>query len=186
MGNKEKNYKNQFLGVVSTIIKSMVVLVIMGVIMFYLSKLGSKIYLYHSIDYDGFKCSKDVCWHDTFLTNIKWIDSFYGSIGIIIFIFINCFSFLFYNYMIKKFKNCKIVVSKILFIIFSCLVNFSMSLSYRIDVTPWFVTPWFKNNILNILNKIIILRGLKLWPIIFLSIYIGEYLYHKKKKLKDS
>ena len=185
MSNKRKN-KNQFLEVVSTVIKSMVVLVIMGVIMFYLSKLGSKIYLYHSIDYNGVKCSKGVCWHETFLTNIKWIDSFYGSIGIIIFIFINCFSFLFYNYMIKKFKNCKIVVSKILFIIFSCLVNFSMFLSYTIINKNLFVTPWFKNNILNILNKIIILRGLNLWPIIFLSIYIGEYLYHKKKKLKDS
>lgn len=180
MSNKGKN-KNQFLEVVSTVIKSMVVLVIMGVIMFYLSKLGSKIYLYHSIDYDGFKCSKGVCWHDTFLTNIKWIDSFYGSIGIIIFIFINCFSFLFYNYIIKKFKNCLINVSKILFIIFSSLVNFSMSLSYRIDVTPW-----FKNNILKILNEIIIFRGLTLWPIVFLSIYIGEYLYHKKKKLEKS
>ena len=37
-----------------------------------------------------------------------------------------------------------------------------------------------------ILNEIIIFRGLTLWPIVFLSIYIGEYLYHKKKKLKDS
>lgn len=185
MGNKGKNYKNQFLGVVSTVIKSMVVLVIMGVIMFYLSKLGSKIYLYHSIDYDGFKCNNGECWY-TYLNKIKWIDSFYGSIGIIIFIFINCFSFLFYNYIIKKFKNCLINVSKILFIIFSCLVNFLMFLSYTIINKNLFVTPWFKNNILNILNKIIILRGLNLWPIIFLSIYIGEYLYHKKKKLKDS
>lgn len=179
MSNKRKN-KNQFLEVVSTVIKSMVVLVIMGVIMFYLSKLGSKIYLYHSIDYDGVKCNNGECWY-TYLNKIKWIDSFYGSIGIIIFIFINCFSFLFYNYIIKKFKNCKIVVSKILFIIFSCLVNFSMSLSYRIDVTPW-----FKNNILKILNEIIIFRGITLWPIVFLSIYIGEYLYHKKKKLENS
>ena len=179
MSNKRKN-KNQFLEVVSTVIKSMVVLVIMGVIMFYLSKLGSKIYLYHSIDYDGVKCNNGECWY-TYLNKIKWIDSFYGSIGIIIFIFINCFSFLFYNYIIKKFKNCLINVSKILFIIFSSLVNFSMSLSYRIDVTPW-----FKNNILKILNEIIIFRGLTLWPIVFLSIYIGEYLYHKKKKLENS
>ena len=56
-----------------------------------------------------------------------------------------------------------------------------MSLSYRIDVTPW-----FKNNILKILNEIIIFRGITLWPIVFLSIYIGEYLYHKKKKLEKS
>ena len=61
-----------------------------------------------------------------------------------------------------------------------------MFLSYTIINKNLFVTPWFKNNILNILNKIIILRGLTLWPIVFLSIYIGEYLYHKKKKLEKS
>lgn len=150
--------KNKFWNIFSSIIKSIIVLLIIGVIMLWISMWGANIYTKKSWErnYTG-----GLLYHE-------YLNPFYGLMGIIIYILINCFGFFSYNYIIDKLKNCKITISKFLFIVFSFLINLVMLIEY----SGLFGDFSFKNNILlNWLKNITITRGMITFPIIFLIIY---------------
>lgn len=160
--------KNKFWNIFSTIIKSTIVLLIIGFIMLWISMWGAEIYTKNSW---GRNYTGGLMYHE-------YLNPFYGLIGIIIYILINCFGFFSYNHIIDKFKNCKITISKFLFIVFSFFINLVMLIEY----SQLFGDFSFKNNmLLNYFEKIIIIRGMITFPIIFLIIYN----YRKKDESKN-
>ena len=142
--------------IIGTIIKSIIIVLIIGFIMFGLSGGGAELYQKNSLIY-GYEY-----WND--YAHLNFI---YGLIGIIIYIVINCFGFLLYNYITSKFKNYKIIIGKIVFILSSIFINFLMSLAYT-DFNSYS----FKNMMLEIFNNIIVGYGWITFPIIFLIIYL--------------
>lgn len=162
---KEKS-KNKFWNIFSTIIKSIILLLIIGFIMFVISLVGSAIYSKNSGEQ----------YHIDGWSFHGYLNNFYGIIGIIIYVLNNYFGFLSYNSIINSFKNCKIAISKFLFIVFSVLINLIMLIVYSQVFTEFSS----KNKLLEFFNNIIIKHGTITFPIIFLSIYI----YKKKLNTK--
>lgn len=109
--------KNKLWSIFSTIIKGTVVLLIIAVIMYLIALWGAEeIYTKNSSNryYTG-----GFSYHEN-------LNSIYGLIGIIIYIAINCFSFLLYNYITNKFKNYKMTIGRVMFILFSIFINILM------------------------------------------------------------
>ena len=113
--NQKVNY-----GIFSTIIKSIIVLLIIGVIMLWVSAGGSEIYIKdaYNRDYTG-------GWGYA-----EYLNSVYGVVGIIIYIIINYLGFLTYNHITNKFKNYNATISKIIFILFCPVINMLMLIMY--------------------------------------------------------
>lgn len=155
--------KNKLWFIFSTIIKSTVVLLIIAVIMYLVAVWGGEeIYTKNSSNryYTG-----GWLYHED-------LNSIYGLIGIIIYIAINCFGFLLYNYITNKFKNYKMTIGRVMFILFSIFINILMLIIY----SGLFGSYSFENTLLEFFNVIIINFGFITFPIMFLIIYI----YRKK------
>ena len=159
--------KNKLWTIFSSIIKSIIVLLIIGVIMYVLSLWGAEeIYTKNSSNryYTG-----GWLYHED-------LNPIYGVVGIIIYIAINYSSFLLYNYITNKFNNYKATLGKVMYIIFSVFINILMLIIY----SGLFGSYSFENNLLELLNEIIIKFGCITFPIMFVIIYI----YRKKVKSK--
>lgn len=158
--------KNKLWGILSTIIKSIIVLFIIGFIMLWISAGGSEVYIK---DASNRNYTGGWGYHE-------YLNPIYGLIGIIIYILINYLGFLSYNHITNRFKNYKTTISKIMFILFSAFINMLMLIMYFRLLGEYS----FENMLLELFNKIIIRYGWTTFPIIFLIIYI----YRKKFKLK--
>ena len=101
-----KKNKNKLWYIISTIIKSLIVLLIIGFIMLLISVGGAEIYTKNTYyrNYTG-----GWLYHE-------YLNPVYGLTGIIIYILINYFGFLSYNHITNKFKNYKTTISKVIFI----------------------------------------------------------------------
>ena len=104
------------------------------------------------------------------------LNPIYGVVGIIIYIAINYFSFLLYNYITNKFKNYKDTLGKVIYIIFNIFINILMLIIY----SGLFGSYSFENNLLEFLNEIVIKFGYVTFPIIFVIIYICRKKLNKK------
>ena len=157
--NKEKIEKitRKVWNVISSIMKSIIVLIVIGVVMLIISSLGGEVYRAEAIfrHYTG-------GWNYE-----EYLNVFYGLIGIIIYILNNFLFFLTYNGITNKFKNYNIIVGKIMFIIFNVLINLVMLFIY----SGIFSSYLFKNELLEILNKIIVFFGWITFPVLFSIIY---------------
>ena len=156
--NVKNPTQNKLCTIFSSIIKSIIVLLIIGIIMCALSSLGAgEIYTKDSSNryYTG-----GWLYHED-------LNPIYGVVGIIIYIATNCFSFLLYNYIIKKFKNYKATLGKVIYIIFSIFINILMLITY----SSLFGSYSFENNLLELLNEIVIKFGYVTFPIMFIIIY---------------
>ena len=163
---KIKSIGNTLWIIILSIIKSIIVLLIIGVIMYFLSLWGSgKIYTKNSSNrsYNGW------AYHEN-------LNPIYGVLGIIIYIAINHFSFLLYNYIINQFKNYKTIIGKIMYILFSIFINGVMLIIYF----RLFGSYSFENILLNFLNDIIVRFGYITFPIVFGIIYIYRRKLDKK------
>ena len=150
--------KNKLWTIFSSIIKSIIVLLIIGIIMYVSSLWGAEeIYTKNSSNryYTG-----GWLYHED-------LNPIYGVVGIIIYIAINCFSFLLYNYITNKFKNYKMTIGRVMFIIFSIFINILMLIIY----SGLFGSYSFENILLEFFNLIIIKYGFITFPIMFLIIY---------------
>ena len=147
----------------STIIKSLIVLLIIGFIMLWISSGGAEVYIKYAYNrnYTG-----GLGYHE-------YLHPVYGLIGIIIYILINYFGFLLYNRITYIFRNYKTTIGKTVFILFSAFINTLMLIMYF----RLFGGYSFENNILELINNIIICYGWITFPIIFLIIY--------RKKVKN-
>ena len=162
-----KKTKNKLWYIISTIIKSLIVLLIIGFIMLWISLGGAEVYIK-----DAFNRNYTGGW-----LYHEYLNPVYGLIGIIIYILINCFGFLSYNHITNKFKNYKTTISKAMFILFSIFINMLMLIIY----SQLFGSYSFKNMLLEFFNNIIIGFAWITFPIIFVIIYI----YKKKVKAKN-
>ncbi len=161
--------KNKLWSIFSTIIKSVIVLLIIGVIMAFISSLGAEeIYT---------KNSSNRQFTGSWLTYEEILNPVYGVIGIIIYIAINYIGFLSYNYITNKFKNYKTIIGRVMFILFCIFINIIMLLIY----SDLFGSYSFQNIILEIFNMIIIKFGFITFPIMFLIIYIYRRKVESKK-----
>jgi len=158
-----KKCKNELWNILSTIIKSLIVLLIIGFIMLWISAGGAEVYIK---DASNRNYTGGWLYHE-------YLNPVYGLIGIIIYILINYFGFLSYNHITNKFKNYKNTISTVMFILFSIFINILMLIIY----SQLFGSYSFKNTLLEMLNNIIIGFGWITFPIIFLIIY--------RKKVKD-
>ena len=79
--------KNKLWGILSTIIKNILVLLIIGFIMLWMSGGGAEIYIKDAYNRS---CINGWGYHE-------YLNPVYGVIGTIIYILINCFGFLSYN-----------------------------------------------------------------------------------------
>ena len=156
--------KNKLWYIISTIIKSLIVLLIIGFIMLWISAEGAEVYIK---DASNRNYTGGWLYHE-------YLNPVYGFIGIIIYILINYFGFLSYNHITKKFKNYKTNISKVMFILFSIFINMLMLIIY----SQLFGSYSFENMLLEFFNNIIIGFGWITFPIIFVIIYI----YIKKVK----
>lgn len=153
----------------SSIIKSIIVLLIIGIIMFALSLWGAQIYSNLSNSYNhGSNSSGSSSGFVLDLTTYYYLNPIYGIIGIIIYIAINYFSFLLYNEIIKKFKNYKSTIGKVMYILFSIFINILMLIIYL----GLFGRYSFENILLEFLNEIIINFGYISFPIVSAIFYI--------------
>lgn len=166
MNNKNEKIKREIWSIISTIIKSIIVLLLLGVIMFFVSTIGATIYHKNSTDFISYG----------FWNYHKYLNNFYGIIGMIIYILTNYFAFLSYNHIISKFKNNKMIISKILFLLFNIFINLLMLLFY----SGIFGDFSFKNEFLNFFNILITKYGTITFPTIFLIIYIVKAYKLKK------
>ena len=151
--------KNKLWSIFSSIIKSIILLFIIGIIMCALSSWGAEeIYTKDSSNryYTG-----GWLYHED-------LNPIYGIVGIIIYIAINYFSFLLYNYITNKFKNYKATLGKVIYIIYSIFINILMLIIY----SGLFGRYSFENNLLEVLNKIVIQFGYVTFPIMFVIVYI--------------
>ena len=160
------NNKN-WVNVLSNIVKSILVLLIIGFIMLMIAAFGSMAYRFDSIIYneDG--------WN-----NFAYLNPGYGLIGIIIYILANFLGFLSYKNITNNIKNCKTNISKILFIIFSFLINVLMLVLY----IQLFDTYSFENVLFEFFNSIIINGGFITFPLIFIIIDIISFTLNKTKE----
>ena len=157
--NVNNSTKNKLWTIFSNIIKSIIVLLIIGIIMCALSSWGAEeIYT---------KDSSNRYYTDGWLYH-EDLNPIYGVVGIIIYIVINYFSFLLYNYITNKFKNYKATLGKVIYIIFSIFINILMLIIY----SSLFGSYSFENNLLEFLNEIVIKFGYVTFPIMFVIIYI--------------
>ncbi|MCH5272834.1 MAG: hypothetical protein J1E35_04110 [Lachnospiraceae bacterium] len=150
--------KNNLWHIISTIIKSIIVLLIIGFIMLYISYWGTEVYTKNSSNRyytGGWNYHED-------------LNPVYGLRGIIIYILTNCFGFLSYNYITNKFKNYKTAIGKIIFILFSVFINILMLILY----SGLFGSYSFENTFLELFKVIIISFGWITFPITFLIIYL--------------
>lgn len=157
-----KKCKNELWNILSTISKSLIVLLMIGFIMLCISAGGAEVYI---------KAADNRYYTGGWLYH-EYLNPVYGLIGIIIYILINCFGFLSYNHITNKFKNYKNTISTVIFILFSIFINILMLIIY----SQLFGSYSFKNTLLEMFNKIIIGFGWITFPIISLIIYI----YRKK------
>ena len=162
-----KTTKNKLWYIISTSIKSLILLLIIGFIMLWISAEGAEVYRK-----DAFNRNYTGGW-----IYKAYLNPVYGLIGIIIYILINYFGFLLYSHITNKFKNYKTTISKIMFILFSAFINTLMLIMYF----GIFGEFSFKNMLLEFFNIIIIRCGWITFPIIFLIIYI----YRNKVKAKN-
>ena len=158
----------------STILKSIIVLLIIGFIMVKTFYFGKNIYIKNStislgnsnIPFSGYRL----------------LDNTYATIGIIINIMINCFGFLSYNLIISKFKNYNITAGKMIFILFSCIINFVNWIflfflqSYKFDSTT------LEGNILSFFDNIFMNYSFFIFPIAFTVIYLDFQRFSNKLK----
>ena len=157
--NVKNPTQNKLWTIFSSIIKSIIALLIIGIIMCALSSWGAEeIYTKDSSNryYTG-----GWLYHED-------LNPIYGVVGIIIYIAINYFSFLLYNYITNKFKNYKDTLGKVIYIIFSIFINILMLIIY----SGFFGSYSFENNLLEFLNEIVIKFGYVTFPIMFVIIYI--------------
>ena len=159
--------KHKLWYIISSITKSLILLLIIGFIMLVLSAGGSEVYIKgaYNRNYTG-------GWiYDEYLNPL------YGFVGIILYIIINYLGFLAYDHITRRFKNYKIVISKIIFILFSAFINMLMSIMYF----HLFGHYSFKNPLLEVFNNIVVRYGWLTFPIIFLIIYICKNKVDSKK-----
>lgn len=157
---KNQNSKtiNSFWSVFSTIIKSIIILFIIGTIMYVMSLWGAEgVYQKNSSNRSyigGWTYHED-------------LNPIYGLMGIIIYILINYFGFSLYNFVTSKFKNYKITISRFIFLVYSIIINMIMLIVY------WsiFGSYSFNNQILELFNILIIRFGFVSFPILFIIIY---------------
>ena len=165
--NVKNPTQNKLWTIFSSIIKSIIALLIIGIIMCALSSWGAgEIYTKDSSNryYTG-----GWLYHED-------LNPIYGVVGIIIYIAINYFSFLLYNYITNKFKNYKDTLGKVIYIIFNIFINILMLIIY----SGLFGSYSFENNLLEFLNEIVIKFGYVTFPIIFVIIYICRKKLNKK------
>jgi len=149
-----KKSENELWNIFSTIIKSLLVLLIIGFIMLWISAGGAEIYAKNGFDHS------------------ESLNPVYGLVSLIIFILINFLGYWSYNHITNRFKNYKTTISKIMFLLFSSIINWLMAIIYT------FLGRYsLKNTVLEIFDSIIIHNGLIVFPIIFFIIY--------RKKAKD-
>ena len=160
-----KKSKNELWNILSTMIKSLIVLLIIGFIMLWISAGGAEVYIK---DASNRNYTGGWLYHE-------YLNPVYGLIGIVIYILINYFGFLSYNHITNKFKNYKTTITKVMFILFSIFINMLMLIIY----SSLFGSYSFKNMLLEIFNNIIIGFGWITFPIIFLI------FYRKKVKTKN-
>ena len=96
------------------------------------------------------------------------LDNFFGMLGIMIYILINVMSFLLYNYLVKKFRDYSMITGKIVFIIYSILVNVFMLALY----SGLFGHYYFENSVLEFINLVVVKFGFITFPIVFTMAYI--------------
>lgn len=169
--NAISSTKNKLWTIISSIIKSIILLIIIGIIMYALSYwLSEEIYRKNSSNFH-YNCA----WNYN-----ETLDPVYGVAGIIIYIAINYFSCLLYNYITNKFKNYKVIIGKVIYIIFSFLINIVMLILY------WksFGTYSFENSLLDFFNIIIIRYGYIIFPIIFAIIFLVKIKKHSCNCIK--
>lgn len=163
--------KNKVWSVITTIIKSVLVILIIGFIMFFGSAGGAEVYrkdVYNSVSTGSWN------YH-------AYLNPIYGMVGIIIYILINCFGFFVYNYITNKFKNYKTTIGKCIFILFSVFINLLMLIIY-FDL---FDSYSFENGFFEIFNSIIICYGWITFPIIFFITYIDIELNKRINKINE-
>ena len=160
--------KNKLWYIISTIIISLIVLLPIGCIMFWISVGGSEVYTKETYNF----------------TNLGWFDfheninPVFGLIGIIIYILNNFLGFLSYNYITSKVNNYQTVIGRIEFILFSSFINALMAVLY----SGLFGEYSFGNRALDFLNRIIIFWSPFTFPLIFTIVYV----YKSKVKAKNS
>lgn len=150
--------KNKLWNILSTIIKSIIVLFIIGFMMSCIAGWSSAT-VYTSNSYNR-SYTGGWLYHE-------YLNPIYGLIGIIIYIANNFFGFLTYSHITNKFKNYKSTVSKVMFILFSFFINILMLIIY----SGLFSSYSFENNLLEFFNTIIISYGWITFPLIFSIIY---------------
>jgi len=167
---KSEIKKSKAWEIILRIIKSIIVLVIIGFITYLLTLYGMEIYQKNSIRI-----------HADMFSHHEYLDLTYGLLGILIYILINCMSFIMYNFIITKInksmdiydekevnKGKRLLLEKVLYIIYSIGINFGMLLFYF----DFFGEYRFQNNYLDIINKLVVKVGFITFPIIFAIIYI--------------
>ena len=156
--NQNSKTTNSFWIIFSTIIKSIIVLFIIGTIMYVMSLWGAEgVYQKNSSNRSyigGWTYHED-------------LNPIYGLMGIIIYILINYFGFSLYNFVTSKFKSYKITISRFIFLVHSIIINMIMLIVY------WsiFGSYSFNNQILELFNILIIRFGFVSFPILFIIIY---------------
>ena len=156
--NQNSKTTNSFWIIFSTIIKSIIVLFIIGTIMYVMSLWGAEgVYQKNSSNRSyigGWTYHED-------------LNPIYGLMGIIIYILINYFGFSLYNFVTSKFKSYKITISRFIFLVYSIIINMIMLIVY------WsiFGSYSFNNQILELFNILIIRFGFVSFPILFIIIY---------------
>lgn len=156
--NQNSKITNSFWIIFSTIIKSIIILCIIGTIMYVMSLWGAEgVYQKNSSNRSyigGWTYHED-------------LNPIYGLIGIVIYILINYFGFSIYNFVTSKFKNYKIAISRFIFIVYSIIINMIMLIIY----CGIFGNYSFNSNILELFNIIIIRFGFVSFPVLFIIIY---------------
>ena len=156
--NQNSKTTNSFWIIFSTIIKSIIILCIIGTIMYIMSLWGAEgVYQKNSSNRSyigGWTYHED-------------LNPIYGLMGIIIYILINYFGFSLYNFVTSKFKSYKITISRFIFLVHSIIINMIMLIVY------WsiFGSYSFNNQILELFNILIIRFGFVSFPILFIIIY---------------
>ena len=156
--NQNSKTTNSFWIIFSTIIKSIIVLFIIGTIMYVMSLWGAEgVYQKNSSNRSyigGWTYHED-------------LNPIYGLMGIVIYILINYFGFSIYNFVTSKFKSYKITISRFIFLVYSIIINMIMLIVY------WsiFGSYSFNNQILELFNILIIRFGFVSFPILFIIIY---------------
>ena len=154
--------------VITSILKTLMTLFLIGIIMYLLTLGGVEVYQHNS--YDRFQ--------DGVFSYIEKLDPLYGSIGLLIFIFINCISFAIFNFFIKKFKNYNKIIGIILYLIFAFVFNYVMLIYY------WSLFGYyeFENKLLNFFNLVIVREGFIIFPITYIELYLLKELKKEVKK----